>query len=145
MADLKDIILTKYQEERNWARHHENQRAMVTNVIIAIAAATIAFFGKSQFNFAGALFLIVIGLFGMIVSYKYCERSHFHWRWAKEFDLKLREAESALGIDEYDRKLEEHYNEYPWVSSVPLKWLWVGLHFLIAVIGIVLFTISLRN
>jgi hypothetical protein len=48
MGDVKDILTAKYQEEINYTRYHENQRATVTNVIIAIAAVTITFFEKSK-------------------------------------------------------------------------------------------------
>lgn len=141
VADLKDLLLAKYQEERNYARQHENQRATVTTVIIAIAAATIGFLGTSkgsQFHTLAALFLIGLGVFGAILSRKHYERFRFHSLWAKEFDRKLRESEPTLDIEEYDPKLDKHYKMFPWIGRARLNWLWIGIHLLITVIGIAL-------
>ncbi len=69
MADTKDLLLAKYQEERESVRQHENQRATVTNVIVAVAAATIAFLGSTDgnsFNIAASLLLVALGLFGAV-------------------------------------------------------------------------------
>jgi len=147
MADIRDILIARYKEERNYTRHHENQRATVTNVIIAMAALTLAFLEKSKeplLQMAASLFLIGLGVFGAILSRKHYERFRFHNIWAREFDRKLREIEPTLHIEEYEVIRNQHYEKFPWTGEARLNWLWTGIHLLIVVIGTALFIISLR-
>jgi uncharacterized membrane protein len=81
-AETAIQILLRYCEE-NWAqaRQSEDQRATITNFILTIAAATIAFIAQKELSSEAlpmSVFLILLGSFGCFMTYKYYERFKMH-------------------------------------------------------------------
>ena len=144
MRDDLELYWRMYQENTTHGRHHEVQRATLTTVVVAIAAATVGFIrphdlplGKGYLPLT--LLLTLLGLFGAVVTRKHYERFALHGRRASKYRNKL---DSSLpGIDLKKLKQEaddEHAKQFPRTSKLSLSWLWVGVHLSVAAIGAVL-------
>lgn len=143
MADQTDVLLNIYQEHCAWERHHEEQRATVTNLLIAVAAGVISvitFDGKlSTADFPLALFLVMQGIFGALFTAKHYERFAMHQKRADLYRKTLDSLYPETNII-FIRKSadEEHALEYPWFHRLPLNKFWISLHLIIAVFGCIL-------
>lgn len=147
--DAKDVLWKFYQEYYAQMRHYEMQRSTVTNLLLLVAAAILAFItydkalSRSDLPLTGLL--VIIGLFGAAFSLKHYERSSFHIERARKFRDKLDELlfESTL-ITHLKREADAlHKKNHPILSRNYRGWwrvhrLWVVLHLLIAALGLLL-------
>jgi lysylphosphatidylglycerol synthetase-like protein (DUF2156 family) len=150
---IKDVLWGMYQEHCTQGRHHETQRATVTNLIIAVAAGVLALltFDKAinKFDLPLTVFLFMLGLFGAAFSTKHYERWSLHMQRARSYRNKL----DALMFDNLinelkrdgDKKHEEEFKEeHKWqLKKIRLHQLWVSLHLLIAALGVGLSLIAI--
>src|SRR3712207_1575685 len=80
--DAKDVLWKFYQDYLTQMRHYEMQRSTVTNLLLLVAAAVLAFItydkvlSRSDLPLTGLL--VIIGLFGAAFSLKHYERTSFH-------------------------------------------------------------------
>lgn len=145
MANEADVLLQVWREQRDQARQCEDQRAVMTNIVLVLASAAIGLI--VQRGISGQIMLLVsvplmlLGVYGAITSLKYRERFAYHHAQARALmhrldklypDLHLEE-DKAAAIERHG-KLERYARLYP----VRLGRLWVGLHIAIAIIGFVL-------
>jgi hypothetical protein len=143
MADSTDILWNFYQEHCAWERHHEEQRASVTNILLVVAAgvlSVITFDGISRSDLPLTIFLIMQGLFGALFVAKQYERFARHQRLVGKYRQALNDRfpESQI-IALREQADKEHKEKYRILSDeVRLHQLWVGLHLLIALFGVVL-------
>ena len=72
------ILWNEYKDQADWQRHNEVQRASLSNIMLVISAALIAFSQRDPSSRTIPLFLIVIGVFGVIAVSKYWERFMYH-------------------------------------------------------------------
>ncbi|WP_136658079.1 hypothetical protein [Nitratireductor sp. XY-223] len=140
MADIIDVLLAKYDQEKSQARKHELLRSTSTNYIIAISAGMLAFASKSDpmVQTVIGLFLVILGVFGALLSQKHYERFHYHTRFAKAYDEKLAEWNGFSNIDDYAKRREDQKKRFPFLHDQPLNWLWTAIHLFVSVIGILL-------
>jgi hypothetical protein len=108
MADEVEVLLHLFEEEREQARQSENQRATLSNIVILVVGAGLAFvtnrgFGKS--TLAISIPMIVLGLYGALATAKFFERWYRHWRRAYAYREQLFER-----FPDIDSKLRE-YND----------------------------------
>ena len=88
----KEILVLMYQESLNMARHHEEQRATATNIIITLSTAVIALVG-TLFALPGKYdhrmfwelpaIIIVLSGSGLFLSLKHFEKSTLHFNAAE--------------------------------------------------------------
>lgn len=88
---VRDTLITMYQEQSNWARHHETQRSYVTTIFSSLATALLAIMGAlwrtgepsgEPFGFKFlpmTLALYALGIFGYLITMKLFERSMSHF------------------------------------------------------------------
>lgn len=144
MADSSDILWNLYQEHSAWERHHEEQRASVTNILLVVAAGVLSVItfneGISRADLPLTIFLIMQGLFGALFVAKQYERFARHQRLANKYRQALNDRfpeSQIIALRELADK--EQAIEYPILfDKVRLNKLWVGLHLLIALFGVVL-------
>lgn len=157
MADEVDVLLHLFEEEREQARQSENQRATLSNIIILVVGAGLAFvtnrgFGKS--TLAISIPMVVLGLYGALATAKFFERWYRHWRRAyayreqlfekfPDIDSKLRDYDDRATKDRGYKFEEAAEKRFPRLSRVKVNRLWVGLHVAIAVGGTVLSVVIL--
>jgi hypothetical protein len=143
MADSSGILWNFYQEHSAWERHHEEQRASVTNILLVVAAgvlSVITFDGISRADLPLTIFLIMQGLFGALFVAKQYERFARHQRLAGKYrqalDDRFPESQIITLRELADKEQEKEYRIL--FDKIRLNKLWVGLHLLIALFGVVL-------
>lgn len=143
MADSADILWNLYQEHSTWERHHEEQRASVTNILLAVAAGVLSVItfkeGLTRSDLPLTLFLIMQGLFGALFVAKQYERFARHQRLAGKYRQALNDTfpESQI-IALRELADQEQARKFRILYKLRLHQLWVGLHLLIALFGVVL-------
>jgi hypothetical protein len=147
--DAKEILWGLYQDQYTHIRHYDSQRSTVTNLLIVIAAALLTFvtydktINRADIPLTGML--CIIGLFGVIFSIKYRERISINFQrlmvYRDKLDELLFDSKLIRVLDEEADRL--HDKKFPrlhagYLSSVKVNRLWLVLHMLISLIGLVL-------
>lgn len=142
MAADSDVLLAYWQEQRTHARHTEDQRATLTNLILIISAATLGFlsqWGWTLRSLSITVPLIFLGLYGAVASEKLYERNLHHHRQAGAFSRLLSETTGAPDHDEALQDVRRDFAaEHPVMHRLRLYMLWITLHVMIALLGVVL-------
>lgn len=139
--DKAEILWRMYNEHVTMGRHHETQRSAMSQIILAVAGALVAFFGTTtspQNKWVVALFIVLLGAFGVLFSAKPYERSKFHMGAA---GLHRKELEGIVGVDlgKIRKDAEDNQRrEFPCTEGWSLNQFWTRLHVLIAMFGVVL-------
>jgi hypothetical protein len=85
----KDVLWGMYQEHVIQGRHHEVQRATVTNLIILLAAGITTFVTVDKAivdaDLPATILLMALGLFGAVFSAQHYERYSKHMDRAKQY------------------------------------------------------------
>lgn len=142
----EDSVLAYWKDHREQMRQSENQRAVLTNYILLIAAALSGFVVQQQFNLRTlplSILTMAVGLYGAVSAAKYHERADYHLTQARALTRTLVQAGSLPDADTaLENARQAHYNQYPRLSRIRLYWLWISLHLGIASYGTVLFIIT---
>jgi hypothetical protein len=142
MADKSEILIKLSEEDWTQARHAEDERTSFTNIIIVITSAILGLISQSGLSINAlplTFFLVVLGLYGALSSQKLYERHrHFGDRmrlWRNKLadlnpDLEIKETLKAADI--------AHTAKFRRIEKIRLYYLWLVLHFTIALVGIIL-------
>jgi Helix-turn-helix domain len=136
------ILLRLWQEQRNQARQCENHRAMLSSMIVlactAAAAGSLAVHSaRIDVCLDGAI--VALGIFGALACHKYYERHQMHMTEAQALRRQLSSLRPRLGIESGWRDARaEHHSRYPVVYQVRLHQLWVAIHLIVALVGVLL-------
>lgn len=153
--DYADHLLKLYEGQVVHARHHELLRAQAANYIVVISIALIGLLsskmvpggGLEPFGRTAILAaLVIINIYGIILSRKHYERSSRHNGVAGAY----RKALFELHKNQVDRDLEsiregaitKNDRKFRISQSIPLNALWAALHLIFAGIGIFLFAMA---
>lgn len=157
-----------YQVHAAQARAHEDQRATMTNILVAVATVLIGVIVVEDFErstIAASIVLVVIGALGVLFSLKHYERNRFHAAIMRSIQRHLDDAESSpRTLQELrTRAAELHYRKFPdvrrddeeerarraarfFVSRWHLHWFWIAPPVLIWMAGVILtIWIALRD
>jgi hypothetical protein len=147
MTRPEDAVLAYWQEHREQLRQSENQRAVLTNYVLVIAAAVSGLVVQQGFRIRTlplSVLIVVTGLYGALAVAKYHERADYHLFQARALTRVLVDS-GALA--DHDAVLEEfrlaHSRRYPRLHRIRLNWLWTGLHLGVAAYGVVLVVVTL--
>lgn len=147
MADDTDVLVAYYIEQWNQARHVEDQRATVTNIVMLIASAIVGFIvqkGLSREMLPITIMLTVLGIYGAIASEKLYERFQFFVNRGGRLSRRVDELHPNCKLVEINRDFEiQHKKEYPRLSRIRLHILWLSLHLAIALGGLALSILAL--
>ncbi|NJR63990.1 MAG: hypothetical protein HC769_37710 [Cyanobacteria bacterium CRU_2_1] len=130
-----------------YCRHHENQRQAVTNFAITLAGALLTVVSLDQkitrLDLLPALLVMLVGLHGMITSWKHSERFHFHYcRFRQSRDM----LDKKLGVSIKSLNQiadQEHDSQFPRFNKISSHRFWFLSHITIILIGTSLCIISL--
>lgn len=146
MADDSDVLLKIYQEQWAEARQHENQRVMITNIVLIIATAIVGFIaqqGASPQMLPLAILLVVVGIFGAVACSKVSEAADSHLERVRFLHSRLDELHPNAQLKSLREKADaKHKSEYPKISKLHVYQLWLILHLIIILFGIVLTIIT---
>lgn len=142
-----ELLWKLFQEYASEARHHEQQRATVTGFFSALAAGVLTLVGMdktlSLSDLPASLFLVVIGIFGCLFSAKQYERYYVSMERARQYRLALQDEVPGSRILELKKIADKKAAErFPRLHVWRLGLLWVALHALIALFGVLLAVLS---
>lgn len=140
-----EVWLRMYEEQVRHVRHHETLRSHSTNIIAFLSAAILAFMSSEsasehQSNVL-SVFLLIVNLYGFAMSSKHYERSCRHRAVSKEYRniiSKHNNVESDTINMARGRGKENHNKEFRWWRKISAHFLWNLLHFILAVVAIIL-------
>jgi hypothetical protein len=142
MADPTDILLEYWKDQRTQARNAESQRATLTNIVLLIVIATLGFVGQQGLREAMlplTISLVVLGLFGATASAKYYERYTVHIDQAIQFSKLLGDPPLLPDFEDTLNPVRaDHADRNRWMSKIRLNKIWIALHLLVALTGLVL-------
>lgn len=146
--DKADLYLKLFQEYALEARHHEQQRITVAGFFSALAAGVLTIVGIDKtLNVAdipASLFLIIVGVFGCIFSAKQYERYFVSMERAREYRTVLEDNIQGSNILGLKKIADKRANErFPRLHNWKFGLLWVALHSLIVLFGILLLVLSI--
>ncbi len=148
MNPTQDILWKYYEEELKQAINHEASRSSITNLILIITGVIISIItydnNINNNDFPLTIFLIIIGLFGVVFNAKYYERFNFHYSRAREY-RKLLESQ-YLDIDFNEARIfsvTSNKKRFKIITRIRLNWLWLTLNCLISIFGLTLTLIIL--
>jgi len=140
MREELEVLAQVREEYVAQARHHELQRATVANLLVGMAGAILAVLGHLRFDASAlplAVFLMLIGVYGVLISAKLYERLRRALTHAKLFHAKLDEMCGGVELLQIKRAaMKEHDCDFPRMSKRSLHWLWHWLFIGIALLGL---------
>lgn len=138
-----EIWLRMYEEQVRHGRHHETLRSQSTNIVIAISAALLAFVSsptlESNQNILIGLFIVVINIYGVLMSLKHYERSRLHVRVGGKYRNTISDMSKIgdMAINEARKEgHDSHQSHFPLVRKFRAYQLWIGLHVVLGLIGL---------
>ncbi len=139
--DELDILWNLYQDDREFARHHESRRTQGASLVIAIAAGLIAVISLDQkisyADLPSAVLLIALGIFGIIFTHKHYERTRLHLNRAYQYYWELDRRLRAIAFEKLREAADEiTRKKFGQLMGVKLSALWMVLHAVIVVIGL---------
>ncbi|MBV8694711.1 MAG: hypothetical protein JO125_05740 [Chloroflexi bacterium] len=141
MNETYEFLMGCMQENWLHARLCEEKRATTANLVIVLATAVQAMLlltGINRKALALTMLLMVLGLYGLLASAKLYERSQFHIRRARRLRARLDELLPDAQVQPLQSIAEEeHTAHYPVLSQVRLNTIWLGMHLLVVILGVV--------
>jgi len=146
-----EIIINELNVQNEWQRHNENQRAQLTNILLLISAGLVALLPKdlSKSDWEIPVFLIGIGVFGILAVLKYWERFMYHATIDEAYQKLLEpyfpknedgEYVSSYLKTRYDSIKRHEANFILFKDKYFMQhWLWIGVFSVISIMGGVLF------
>lgn len=146
MSDDSDVLLKFCEEQWTQARHTEEQRATVSNLILLVGSIIIGFISQQNMTLRLlplTIFLIVLGLFGALITEKYYELFHYHHSKVHNWKQRIDELHPNAHLVELENAAENWHAKYwPKLTKVRLHYLWLILNLFIVAIGVFL-TVSI--
>jgi hypothetical protein len=153
------IILKEYENQNDWERHNESQRAQISSFLLAISALIVTFIPRDKLtinDLPAPILLIMIGIFGILSILKYWERFEYHTDQenafrnqldlyfapdnAQETTVKQGEALTYLFIETRKEGKDIHEAKKGLLQDKLLKqhWLWIAVFIVITLLGLYL-------
>lgn len=131
------------KEDIKQASNHEASRIRITGLILVMSGALMSIAAlDNQLDIQDlplALFIVVLGAFGMLFSWKYYERFTWHYQRYREFRDWIAERNPDLPFQKVRTDAEEKVKE-KWLlrtlGAIPLNSLWAVLNGIVSLIGL---------
>jgi len=134
-------------ENRQHAQLSEDRRIVISCVTAAIASAiavALALISPGLRTLPLALWLVLIGAFGLFSCIKLYERGQFHERRARTLRNKLAELTANSGTNELLTEAQAaHARQYPHLSAIRFNYLLSGVNTGIVLLGILYLVLDL--
>lgn len=148
--DKVDFAWGLYESERDFIKHHENQRTNASSILAAVYAALVVAIGTSaasdwlQVLIAFALFLL--GIYGAIFSGKLYELIQMHAARSYEYLDFVNACFPELNVTEVKAKVKDNQKKkHPYFASISLNKIWFRFHSFVAFIGLVLTVLTFAD
>lgn len=142
-----EILQAMFQHYANVGLDHQRQSATTSNILLVIAGAILTVIGldkelNSVGDAIGAAAVAIIGAFGMVWSWKQHETYKFWTNLAEIYQGEL--LDSLQGVktaselrDEAEAETAKEFGRIA-VYRIHIRYLWVALHAVVMLLGIVL-------
>lgn len=142
MSDEINVLLKFCEEEWTQRRQSENQRSLMTNILMTAAMAIVVIIIQKGLVIGViplASLLIFTGTYGALTTAKFYERGEAHMARARQWRKRIDElCPQAKLIESMSSAHSKHNERYPILTRVRLYFLWIFLHASIATIGCVI-------
>jgi hypothetical protein len=149
-----DILHANFKHYFDMAMDHHSKAATTSNILLLIVGGVIGLVRLESGNagmlgFVSGFAVLGIGLFGAVWAWKQHERYHYWEHIAYEYqkelikimpDLKTAETGSSYDLAAQEATAKEFWPLF--AKKIRDRYLWVTLHLLVVVIGIVLMIVS---
>lgn len=138
-----EFVWRLYESERDFIKHHENQRTNASSILAAVAAALIVAI-SSDFTDGLAKMLVAstlafVGFSGSIFSGKLYELIQLHASRSYEFLKIANESYPDIHVkDIKDRVKESQKIKFPFFAKRSLNRIWFTYHIIVMILGICL-------
>lgn len=141
-----DILQQTFKHYFEMAMDHHTKAATTSNILLIIVAAIIGLISHDNnisgpADFVGGLAVFVIGLFGMVWVWKQHERYYYWSHIAYQYQKELIKMMSRLKtLETYCHDVQDSAaKKFGSLFAKHIdRYLWVSLHFIVVVIGLVL-------
>lgn len=133
------VFVGEYWEEN---RHIEEQRVAISNIIIIVASAAIGLIAQKEISISRlplALLIAFAGLYGILATAKLYERYRFLQTRLDLFYEKIDLLQPDATFEDLRKKaLQQHRRNFRVLARLPLNMLWMAIHAVLLVLGLVL-------
>ena len=140
-----DVLLQTIDRYWNQAIQIEIQRTNFTNFMLLLVGAVQGYIVQRQFDKFSmilSIVIIILGIFGLIVTSKYYERFREQTSKVGRLMEKINEIEPNINLDELELKANlKHSKNFPILIKIRLNKLWQFLYIFLTVLGIVNFLV----
>lgn len=147
--DTKEIVIAFIKENLSEIRNTENHRNNITSIILVLVGGILSIVSDNKLSLDYlplTIFIIVIGLFGILVTRKLYERQKWYMGRVDSLYKQIDKLDPNLKIqDTYKELSDKHERTFKLYSNVRMNFLWTLIHFFVLVIGIVLTVFSIIN
>lgn len=144
-----DVLISFYKERNTSSRNSEAQRTNITHFVITISGALLALIGYIGFliyTLPIAIIIVMLGIYGAIMSAKLYERFQYHNSVAKSYERRINELCPRVDTKLLIRSVrKEHKKRFPRLYNMRLNKLWLLLHISIISLGIICIFIIVFN
>lgn len=137
------------KENLSEIRHTENHRNNITSIILILVGGILSIISANKLSLhllPLTIFIIIIGLFGILVTRKLYERQKWYMGRLDSLYEQIDKLDSKLKIkNTYETYAQQHVLKFNFYSKVRMNFLWTLIHFFIIIMGIVLTIISVIN
>jgi len=145
-SEVARLLLANELENGVFIRHYDDVRFKITQVTVTLAGLLIGAtrFGPARTapaaNLPISLFIVVLGIIGILISAKYSERADRHATIARAY----RRAASTVVSKFQDTELEQihqlaaaqHAKSAGFMSAIRARYFWLAIHGCLVVLGI---------
>ena len=149
-----DILQSTFLHYFSMAMDHHTKAATTSNILLIFVGASVGLVSLDNLiggvvDFGAGLAMTIIGIFGAVWSFKQHERyyywQHIAYEYQKELIKIMPGLETAEESGAYDRRAKAASAEKftpLFAERIHDRYLWVSLHGLVVVMGVVLMVVS---
>jgi hypothetical protein len=142
MADDTDVLLKFCEQQWMEAKQAEDQRAVITNIILLVTSALLGLItqnGLSSNMLPLTILIFLLGLYGVVTSQKLYERHQFHIQRLQSWRKRIDELHPNAQLNKLrEEAVAKHKTIYPKLYGLRLHLLWLVMHSVISLIGVIL-------
>lgn len=148
--DENEFAWRLYESERDFIKHHENQRTNASSILAAISTALVVAIASGisddWLRLLVAVTMVLVGVFGAIFSGKLYELIQLHASRSYEY-LEIANASfPTIDVTSIKGKVKKSQEKrYPFFASISLNKIWFRFHILVALFGLVVCAIIILD
>ncbi len=135
------FLIANMKENWRLAREAEEERSLLATMNLLLATAlqiTIVCIGFHRQILPVTCWLTLIGIYGIVAGLKLYERSQFHISRARKLRAKLDSLYPDAALEQAFQEAEKEQKQaYPLLVRIRLNTIWMALHTLMALLGII--------